>query len=146
MIKAHQIVRSGQWDTAHAVGAITLDYDHRYRRRIRLRSDQGLDILLELPEAVHIRAGDGLDCGPDGVVLVQAAVEAIAEISGDPALLIRLAWHLGNRHLDVAFGDQTLLIRADHVIEAMVHGLGGQVVRRMAAFDPESGAYAHDHG
>ena len=146
MIRAVRIVRAGDWDIARAVDVITLDYDHRYRRRIRLRSDQGLEILLDLPEAVHIRAGDGLDCGPDGVVLVRAAVEAIAEISGDPALLIRLAWHLGNRHLDVAFGDQTLLIRSDHVIEAMIQGLGGQVVRRMAAFDPESGAYAHDHG
>lgn len=146
MMRAERILPRGTWEAARAVDVITLDYDRRYRRRIRLRTDAARELLLDLPEAVHVRDGDGLDCGAEGIVRVVAATEAIAEITGDAALLIRLAWHLGNRHLDVAFGDGALVIRSDHVIEAMVQGLGAQVVRRMATFDPESGAYVHDHG
>jgi urease accessory protein len=142
-MRATAVVPGGTWI---ARDTITLDYHHRHRRRIRLRTDGGADLLLDLAETTHIRDGDGLDCGADGMVRVIAAAEPLAEITGDPALLIRLAWHLGNRHLDVSFRGASLLIRSDHVIEAMVVGLGGTVTRSAAAFDPESGAYAHDHG
>lgn len=141
-MRATTILPQGDWS---ATGTITLDYDHRHRRRIRLRTDAGADLLLDLAETTHIRDGDGLDCGADGIIRVIAAAEPLAELTGPPELLIRLAWHLGNRHLDVAFRGTSLLIRADHVIEAMVTGLGGTVTRSNAAFDPESGAYAHDH-
>jgi urease accessory protein len=146
MMRAERVIPCGTWQTEQAVDIITLDYDRRYRRRIRLHTDAGAELLLDLPEATHLREGDALDCGADGLVRVVAAQEPIAAITGDPALLIRLAWHLGNRHLDVAFGEGTLLIRSDHVIETMVRGLGAQVQRLVAPFDPESGAYAHDHG
>ncbi|MGC9268588.1 urease accessory protein UreE [Acidiphilium sp.] len=142
-MRATAVVPGGAWT---AIDTITLDYHHRHRRRIRLRTDGGADLLLDLAETTHIRDGDGLDCGADGMVRVIAAAEPLAEITGTPDLLIRLAWHLGNRHLDVAFRGTVLLIRSDHVIEAMVAGLGGTVARSEAAFDPESGAYAHDHG
>lgn len=142
-MRATRIIPHGDWPAADT---ITLDYHHRHRRRIRLRTDSGADLLLDLAETTHLRDGDGLDCGEHGIVRVIAAAEPLAEITGDPALLIRLAWHLGNRHLDVAFRGTSLLIRSDHVIEAMVTGLGGTITRSEAAFDPESGAYAHDHG
>ena len=47
-----------------------------------------------------------------------------------------------------------LRIRDDHVIAAMIEGLGGRLARLQAPFDPEAGAYAgaeqamshgHDH-
>ena len=56
--------------------------------------------------------------------------------------LIRIAWHLGNRHLPVQLLDDRIRIRADHVIGEMVEGLGGHVDRIEAPFDPEAGAYA----
>lgn len=142
-MRATKVRPQGDW---RAADSITLDYHHRHRRRIRLRTDAGGDLLLDLTNTTHLRDGDGLDCGEDGIVRVIAAAEPLAEITGDAALLIRLAWHLGNRHLDVAFRGAALLIRADPVIEAMVIGLGGTVAHRLATFDPESGAYAHDHG
>lgn len=140
---ATKVVPPGAWQAADS---ITLDYDHRHRRRIRLRTDAGTDLLLDLAETTHLHDGDGLDCGADGLVRIIAAGEPLAEITGDPVLLTRLAWHLGNRHLDVSFRGKSLLIRSDHVIEAMVIGLGGTVTPSHAPFDPESGAYAHDHG
>ena len=64
--------------------------------------------------------------------------------------LLRLAWHLGNRHLPVQALDGTLRIRDDHVIAEMVERLGGRITRLDAPFDPETGAYAgaqpdHEH-
>ena len=73
--------------------------------------------------------------------------EAIAADS--PGDLLRIAWHLGNRHLPLQALEGRLRIRADHVIAAMVEGLGGRVTWLAAPFDPEIGAYAgaaHSHG
>ncbi len=77
-----------------------------------------------------------------------AAPEPLAEIgaSDAAAAMARVAWHLGNRHLPVQLVGTRLRIRRDHVIEAMVEGLGGRVVAIEAPFDPESGAYAGEAG
>src|SRR5207244_9653834 len=82
---------------------------------------------------------------------VVAAPEPLIEIRGaDPQHLVRIAWHLGNRHLPTQIVGKGLRIRRDHVIEAMVKGLGARVIEIEAPFDPEGGAYAaanvaHDH-
>ncbi|MGH9694413.1 MAG: urease accessory protein UreE, partial [Bryobacteraceae bacterium] len=60
----------------------------------------------------------------------------------DPEHLIRVAWHLGNRHLPTQIMAKSLRIRRDHVIEAMVTGMGARVIGIEAPFDPEGGAYA----
>jgi len=146
LMRATAVLPEGSWDAAGARDTITLDYDRRHRRRILLRTDGGAELLLELKETTHLRDGDGLDCGDDGIVRVIAATENLLEITGSRELLIRLAWHLGNRHLDVAFEGPALRIRTDHVIAAMVAQLGGTITERLAPFDPESGAYAHGHG
>jgi urease accessory protein len=79
--------------------------------------------------------------------------DALIEIRGtDPHHLVRVAWHLGNRHLPTQIVGKGLRIRRDHVIEDMVKGLGAKVIEIEAPFDPEGGAYAggghagHDHG
>jgi len=80
---------------------------------------------------------------------VVAAPEPLIEIRGnDPQHLARVAWHLGNRHLPTQITAKGLRIRRDHVIEAMVKGLGARVIEIEAPFDPEGGAYAgggHGH-
>jgi urease accessory protein len=78
-----------------------------------------------------------------GIVRVQAQAEPLAEIHAhDEGDLVRIAWHLGNRHLPVQLLGDRIRIRTDHVIEAMVEGLGGHVNHVAAPFDPEAGAYA----
>jgi urease accessory protein len=71
----------------------------------------------------------------------------LIEIRGaDPLHLVRVAWHLGNRHLPTQIMPKGLRIRRDHVIEAMVKGLGARIIEIEAPFDPEGGAYAgHAH-
>jgi urease accessory protein len=81
-----------------------------------------------------------------GVVRVCARPEKLLEIHAhDEAQMVRIAWHLGNRHLPVQLLGDRIRIRDDHVIRAMVEGLGGHVDDVEAPFDPEAGAYAGGH-
>jgi urease accessory protein len=90
-----------------------------------------------------LRGGDALVLDDNRLIEVVAAPEPLAEIRGaDPQHLVRIAWHLGNRHLPTQIMAQGLRIRRDHVIEAMVKGLGARVIEIEAPFDPEGGAYA----
>jgi urease accessory protein len=98
-----------------------------------------------------LRGGDALVLDDGRLIEVVAAPEPLLEIrSPDPAHLVRVAWHLGNRHLPTQIVGKGLRIRRDHVIEDMVKGLGARVIAIEAPFDPEGGAYAavaetHDH-
>ncbi|MGB9646016.1 MAG: urease accessory protein UreE, partial [Stellaceae bacterium] len=75
-----------------------------------------------------------------------AATEPLFEITAASGLdLLRIAWHLGNRHLPVQIAGERLRIRPDGVMAEMVTGLGGRIVELDAPFDPEAGAY-HEHG
>jgi urease accessory protein len=147
MKRAAAVVRAGAWPPAERVDSITLIYDDRYRRRLRLLGDGGTDFLLDLPEPTVLRDGDGLRLDGGGYVLVKAANEPLVEVrAGDAALFTRLAWHLGNRHLPTQIDGDRLLIRDDHVIVDMLKGLGADVRHVSAPFNPEGGAYGqHNH-
>jgi urease accessory protein len=107
-----------------------------------------------------LRSGDGLVLDDGRIVEILSAPEALLEIkTGSVREFARIAWHLGNRHLPTQILDTKLRIRADHVIEAMLRGLGAAVTSIEAPFDPEGGAYvepephihtqdghAHKHG
>jgi urease accessory protein len=141
---------SGSWPRREAAGTLTLDFDDRHRRRTRLRTDRGEEILLDLPKAVAMADGDGLQLEDGSWLTVRAAAEPAIEIRhADPVQLARLAWHLGNRHLPTEIGKEVLRIRPDHVIEHMLEGLGAKLARVRSPFQPEGGAYMtqeHRHG
>ena len=104
---------------------------------------RGLEFLLDLENAVALRGGDALVLDDGRLIEVVAAPEPLAEIRcNDPHHLVRVAWHLGNRHLPTQIMAKGLRIRRDHVIEAMVKGFGARVIEIEAPFDPEGGAYA----
>lgn len=137
---------AGQWPKEKAAGTLTLDFDACYRRHIRMNTDQGEDVLLDLPRAIAMTDGDGLQLEDGKWLKVRAAAELVVEVSHrDPNKLARLAWHLGNRHLPTEIRDQVLRIRPDHVIEKMLHGFGGNLVKVQAPFQPEGGAYGSHH-
>jgi urease accessory protein len=137
---------AGQWPQEKAAGSLTLDFDARHRRRFRLTADQGDDILLDLPQATAMADGDGLQLDDGRWLKVQAAPEDLVEIRHeDPIQLMRLAWHLGNRHLPTEIRNHVLRIRPDHVIEEMLRGFGADLQTVQAAFQPEGGAYGHGH-
>lgn len=134
--------RRGAWPDEAAQDSVTLAYLDRHRRRIRLVSDTGKPFLLDLARPHRLADGDGLELDDGAYVRVNAAPEPVIEIAASPHDLLRIAWHLGNRHLPLQVAGERLRIRDDHVIADMVIGLGGEVVRCEAPFDPESGAYA----
>ena len=138
---------AGHWPNYEAVGSLTLDFDQRHRRRIRLTDDLGQDLLLDLPDTVAMADGDGLQLDDGRWLRVQAAPELVVEVRHmDPGQLVRLAWHLGNRHLATEICDHVLRIRPDSVIEKMLRGFGAELVKVQVAFQPEGGAYGrHDH-
>ena len=116
---------AGHWPKEQAAGSVTLDFDARHRRRVRLTVDQGEDVLLDLPKAVAMGDGDGLQLEDGRWLKVQAAAELIVEVRHkDPNRLMRLAWHLGNRHLPTEIRNEVLRIRPDHVIEDLLRRLG----------------------
>jgi urease accessory protein len=126
--RATDVVRAGRWPAAERV-------------------DGGLDFLLDLVEPTVLHSGDGLKLAEGGFVEVRAAEEDLVEVRGrDAASFARLAWHLGNRHLPAQIEGERILIRDDHVIIDMLKGLGAEVRKVSAPFDPEGGAYGqHNH-
>lgn len=159
--RAVKVVAAGSWK-GEAVDTVVLDFDDRHRRRIAMKGIRGFQFLLDLEQAIMLRSGDALELEDGRFVEVLSAPEPLAEIRAkDQKHLVRVAWHLGNRHLPTQILGSKLRIRRDHVIEDMVRGLGVEVAEIEAPFDPEGGAYAqnvathghehhghheHDHG
>jgi urease accessory protein len=146
MIRATSVKPQHRW-TEPGADSVVLDFDDRHRRRMAMTGTRGLEFLLDLENAIALRGGDALVLEDGRLIEVVAAPEPLLEIRGaDPHHLIRVAWHLGNRHLPTQIMKKGLRIRRDHVIEAMVKGLGARVIEIEAPFDPEGGAYAgHAH-
>jgi len=145
MIRATTVLGQHRWTHA-AADTVVLDFDDRHRRRMAMTGTRGLEFLLDLENAVALRGGDALVLEDGRLIEVVAAAEPLLEIRGaDPLHLVRVAWHLGNRHLPTQIMPKGLRIRRDHVIEAMVKGLGARIIEIEAPFDPEGGAYASSH-
>ena len=145
MLTCSEIRPAGTWNPALAADVVVLDFVGRYRRRHAMAGQAGLTWLLDLPQATVLRAGDGLVLSDGRIVRVDAAPEPLLEITAPGvAALVRIAWHLGNRHLPTQLAGERLRIRRDHVMARMVQGLGGTIAEIDAPFDPEGGAFAAD--
>ena len=150
MKRVTAIKPAGQWDMSAARDTIVLDAQDRHRRRVVFVGAEGATYLLDLPRPAQLRDGDALVIEDGAVVRVTGKPEPLVEISATNAQeLARLAWHIGNRHIEVQIAGDALRIRRDHVLEEMLRGLGAALTYVEAVFDPEHGAYAHgghDHG
>jgi len=135
---------------------VTLNFEDRFRRRVRLKDDVGEPFLLDLPHATRFEDGDGLELDNGDIISVCAAEEDVLDISGkNQPHTTRLAWHIGNRHTPVeVLANGHLRIQYDHVLVRMLEGLGATISRLKAPFVPEPGAYtstfkenpSHEHG
>ena len=143
MRRAIEKLAAGAWPQGEAVATVTLDFDDRYRRRIRLSDDSGEAFLLDLADATRLDDGDGLRVEGGGIIAVRAADEPVADACGDtPAQTARIAWHLGNRHTPIqVLPDGRVRIRYDHVLVGMLRGIGATVTELDGPFTPEPGAY-----
>ena len=144
---AQTLHRSGHWPRL-ATGRVVLGYDDRFLRRKRLTMVSGDSFLVDLPETMNQLAGDAIELSDGRLVEIAAAEEPVLVIRGD---LVRLAWHIGNRHTPCQIEPHRLVIRADHVLAEMLRGLGATVSEGREPFTPEGGAYGmgrtmgHEH-
>lgn len=131
---------------AAASGSVQLDAQGRHIRRKLLVTDQGEDILVDLEKPAHLRHGDCLMLEDGRAIAVHAAVEELLEVRArDIEHHARLAWHIGNRHLEAQIETHRILIRPDHVIASMLEQQGATVTLVNEPFSPEPGAYSHVH-
>ena len=154
--RATRIVRKSEIGVLPVADSITLDRASRYRRRVAMTTDGGRSVLLDLPEATYLADGDALQLEDGALVRIIAAPEPLMEIhAADAHALARIAWHLGNRHTPAEITADAIYIQPDHVLEAMVVGLGAHVHAVVRPFEPEGGAYGgkgqlhtshHHHG
>jgi urease accessory protein len=133
--------------SAGAADTITLTFDQRRRSRLRARLGDGSEVALVLPRGTVLfdddrLAGDGLT-----VRVIAAAEQVSTARTGDPRLLARACYHLGNRHVPVEVGDGFARYQHDHVLDHMLIELGLSIEVESVAFEPEVGAYGgHGHG
>ncbi|TBN42577.1 urease accessory protein UreE [Paracoccus subflavus] len=145
MITATSIIRNAP---APFDGEISLDYEGRLLRRKKLASSAG-DFLVDLSETTSLDDGDAFELSDGRQIVVRAKSEPVMVIRGH---LARLAWHIGNRHTPCRIEADRLIIRQDHVLEAMLRKLGAEICHKTLPFRPEGGAYGHgrtfghDHG
>ena len=146
MIRATSIIRQEAVDSDRIVDVITLDHGERHRRRIMLNADGGTVFLLDLDNADILEDGDALLLETGWLVEVRAAPERLVQIKAhDPLDLLALAWHIGNRHVPAEIAKDAIYIGYDHVLIAMLRGLGAKVEVVERPFQPVRGAYHHGH-
>ncbi|MEH6523004.1 urease accessory protein UreE [Sulfitobacter sp.] len=131
--------RTGHWTgpTEHC----ELDYTERFLRRKRLTTASGDAFIVDLAQTTSLDDGDALELDTGTLVQIKASAEALLKITGSD--LVRLAWHVGNRHTPCQINADHLLIQADPVIGHMLEHLGATVEAIDAPFTPEGGAYGH---
>ncbi|MFN3846955.1 MAG: urease accessory protein UreE [Paracoccaceae bacterium] len=118
---------------------VLLTYDDRLIRRKRLVTARNEGFLVDLPEVTNLDTVWGFELDDGRAIQILAAEEQVLSITGPD--LARYAWHIGNRHTPCQVEPDRLVIRADHVLEAMLRQLGADVRTTHAPFAPEVGAY-----
>lgn len=139
LLIAYKVRSRGHW--SGSADTITLTYNDRFLRRKMLSSDAGTSFLADLSGTQSLNDGDAFELSDGRLVAVAAAIEDLLELRADD--LVRLAWHIGNRHTPCQVEGDRLLIQPDHVLYEMVLQLGGTVAQVQETFTPEGGAYGH---
>jgi urease accessory protein len=147
MLRATAVVRKPAVKPHRVADTVTLDHEGRHRRRIALKGEGGLDFLLDLDKATALNDGDAVKLEDGRLVQVRAAPQPLLEIRAEnPLRLMRIAWHIGNRHMPAEIAADAIYIEEDHVLAEMVRRQGGTATPVMRPFQPERGAYEHDCG
>ena len=123
-----------------------LPFDARCKSRLLLTLDNGEQAALIVERGRTLRNGERVKIEDGREVEIVCAEESLLEaVSGDPLLIAKAAYHLGNRHVAVQLMPDRLRFLTDHVLAEMVIGLGLKVNALVAPFEPEGGAYGHHH-
>lgn len=126
---------------------IELTAEERQKSRQRIELADAQTIHFNLPRGTHIHAGNYFQTADQSLtVQVQAKPEAVLTVKAeDPILLLKAAYHLGNRHVPLEVAADYLRFAPDHVLQEMLENLGIKVMAETVPFFPEEGAYGHHH-
>ena len=133
---------------------VELDWDVRQKSRFDAEDSGGRRLGVFLPRGTLVRGGDVLLAEDGSLVRVIAALQKVLRITpcadhGSPFDLVRAAYHLGNRHVQIELRPDHLKIEPDHVLGDMLRAMHLVVVESEEPFEPEGGAYSaggHSHG
>jgi urease accessory protein len=121
---------------------VVLDSQQRHLRRKLISLKNGDELLVDLEKPAQLADHDCLMLDDGRLIEVIAADEDLLEVRARGARhLARLAWHIGNRHLEAQIEERRILIRPDHVIAHMLEHHGAKISHVRAPFLPEHGAY-----
>ena len=125
---------------------LTLSSDERRILRGKRLTDCDQEIILQLPRNGKLNDGDILSTNKSNFyVEIIAKKENLIEISSNSKIeLIKTAYHLGNRHVEVEIGKDILLTKGDYVIENMLKNFNVDIVNTQKKFFPERGAHSHE--
>jgi urease accessory protein len=126
--------------------SMTLPFEKRQKHRFQASLDNGQKVGIMLPRNGMLRDGDLLLAEDGQLIRVCAAKEEVSIVEHDDEFqLMRACYHLGNRHVPLQIGNGWLRYQRDHVLDKMVKHLGLKVRHEILPFEPESGAYHHQH-
>lgn len=124
---------------------LALTAEERTRSRYRLEIQDEI-VFLRLPRGTVLHDGDLLQAEDARIVVrVIAKSEPVLVVKATPVLLLKAAYHLGNRHVPVEVTQDYLRLSPDPVLRTMLEQLGTQVCEAVLPFQPEIGAYGHQH-
>ena len=161
MITVNKLLPQGRGLSAvllKRAAAVVLDWDTRQKSRFDTDDSQGRQLGVFLPRGTVVRGGDVLVAEDGSLIKVIAQPQPVMRITpctdhGSPFDLVRAAYHLGNRHVQIELTPEHLQIEPDHVLAEMLKMMHLDVAELLASFEPEGGAYSahaghalHEHG
>lgn len=139
MLEAHKITHLHDGDSYLEV---VVSFDERQKSRYLSKTVCGQEFGWFIERGRVLNGADALECTDGTLIKIVCADEDVSQVeSNDKHLLMRIAYHLGNRHVPLQVDENFLRYQRDYVLDDMVKGLGINVRHIDAPFHPESGAY-----
>ena len=124
---------------------LTLSSDQRRVFRGKRKSDCNQELQLQLPREGKLNDGDILCTNHKNLfVKIIAQKENLIEITAKTNIeLIKVAYHLGNRHVDIEVNENILFTKSDYIIEELLNNFDVVYLQVEKKFFPEIGAFHH---
>lgn len=125
---------------------LLLTAEERTRTRHRFEVPDEQIIFFRLPRGTIVRDGDFLETENGELIHILAKPESVLKIVTPNYLtLLRVAYHLGNRHVPIEITPEYIYLKPDPVLVEMLSYLGVEIIEEIMPFQPESGAYVQHH-
>ena len=142
MIEASTIITKLEVTDRISQDMITLTYDQRCKRRCLMKTERGVEFLLNLPHAVTLQNGDAIELSDNSLILVEAAAEDIIDVQSDQAnFLKKFAWYMGNKHKVIEIHDSFIRVQYDRLIEQELTKWQAKFLVHKAPFLPNINVY-----